>query len=332
MLRRILTLMRQDWTNALRDNILLYIMVGPLLLALAARFFLPSLDQAQYTFAVQQGLDPVLVQRLESLGRVEQYPDAAAVRARVARPDDVPGLLLEGRAPVLLFEGNEGGEALALRGVVAHALQGERMATFTHTSRGAARSLLTEYAAIIFVMLGTLLGALVMAFNIIEDKETRAGRALGVSPLSMLELTVARGLFALVLGLVIVLATTWLLMGTHVDYGLLLTGILLSMGLPVLTGYVIGGLADNQLKAIAILKFYMLVYLSLPIITVFLPQSWRPLFYILPNYWMWHTMENVFIGNVGGPGFWLSGLITLVLSLALVVALLPLLRRELALR
>lgn len=332
MFKRILNLMRQDWTNTLRDNILLYMIFGPILLAAGARLFLPSLDQAQYTFAVQAGIEPALVQRLEGIGSLETYPDAEAVRSRVLRSDDVPGLLLSGEEPVLVFEGNEGEAAAVLRGVVEQALSGERVAGFTRTQAGQARSLLTEYTAAIFIMIGVLLGALVMAFNIIEDKETRAVRALGVSPLSMLELTLARGLFALLLGLVITAVTTFVLVGTRVNYPLLLVAFLFSIGLPVLSGYIIGGLADSQLKAIAILKFFMLVYLTLPIVTVFLPRAWHVFFYILPNYWMWQTFLNVFTGDLGGPGFWLSGLITLASSLALVVLLLPVLRRQLKLR
>jgi hypothetical protein len=95
---------------------------------------------------------------------------------------------------------------------------------------------------------------------------------------------------------------------------------------------VIGGLADNQLKAIAILKFYFLIYLTLPIITVVIPQKSHIFFYWLPNYWMWHTFEQVFIGNLGGPGFLLSGIITFFSSLLLVVICYPFLRRQLKLR
>jgi ABC-2 type transport system permease protein len=171
-----------------------------------------------------------------------------------------------------------------------------------------------------------------MAFNIIEDKESKAMRALGVSPLSMLELTIARGLFALVLSLIMVVSSTMILVGTQVNFGLLLMGFAFSIALPILSGYVIGGLADNQLKAIAILKFYFLIYLTLPIITVVIPQKSHIFFYWLPNYWMWHTFEQVFIGNLGGPGFWLSGIITFFSSLLLVVICYPFLRRQLKLR
>ena len=332
MFQRILNLLHQDWTNTLRDNILLYTMFAPILLAVGARLFVPSIGEAQYTFAAQNGVDPVLIQRLEAVGTVTILPSSEAVRERILRSDDVPGLALVNGQPTLLFEGNEGGDADTLQRVVEQALSGERVAAYTRTQNSAARSLVTEYTAIIFIMIGSLLGALVMAFNIIEDKETRAIRALGVSPLSMLELTLARGLFALLVSLVIVLSSALILVGTQINYALLLLAFLFSMGLPILTGYIIGGLADTQLKAIAILKFYMLVYLTLPIISVVIPREWHVFFYILPNYWMWQTFERVILGELGGPNLWVSGLLTLASSLVLVAAFLPMLRRQLKLR
>lgn len=332
MIKRILNLMRQDLTNTLRDNILLYMLFGPILLTIGARLFLPSLDQASLTFAVQEGVEPAVVQRLNQIGNAQTYPDAEAVKARVLLNDDVPGLVLKDSVLLLVLEGNESEGPEVLSGIIGRAISGETISTFSRTEAGGARSLLTEITAIIFIMIVMLLGALIMAFNIIEDKETRAIHALGVSPLSMLELTLARGLFALLAGLALVFITTAILLGANANYGLLLVAFLFSLGLPILAGYVIGGLADSQLKAIAVLKFFMLVYLTLPILSVFLPRQWHVFLYILPNYWMWQTFENALIGQLGGVGLWGAGLITLLSNLALVAVLLPLLRRQLKLR
>jgi ABC-2 type transport system permease protein len=332
MFKRIVNLLRQDLTNTLRDNMLLYMLFGPLLLTFGASLFLPSLDQSALTIAVQEGLDPALVQRLEGIGTVQVYPSAEAVKARVLRTDDVPGIILNSPEPVLVLEGNESESPEVLRMLIGQALSGETAASYTRTELAGSRSLLTEYTAIIFIMIGILLGALIMAFNLIEDKETRAIRALGVSPLSMLELTLSRGLFALLISLFLVFAMTAILVGFQVNYAYLLIAFLFSMALPILIGYIIGGLADSQLKAIAILKFFMMIYLTLPIITIFIPREWHFFFYILPNYWMWQTFESVFIGQTGGFGLWLSGAITLASSLALVVLALPMLRRQLKLR
>jgi ABC-2 type transport system permease protein len=333
MVKRILNLLHQDWINALRDNILLYMLIAPIFLAIGARFFLPSLNENQYTFAVQAGMDSQLVDRLDQIGKLEILDTADLVKERVLRNDDVPGLIVVNGESTLIMEGNEGEEASTLQTVFEQALSGKSVAEFTLSQAATgSKSLLKEYGAIIFILMNTLLGSLMMAFNIIEDKESKAMRALGVSPLSMLEMTIARGLFALGISLIMVLISTTLLLGTQINYGLLVIGFFFSIALPILSGYVIGGVADSQLKAIAILKFYFLVYLTLPIITIFIPERSHAFFYWLPNYWMWHTFEQLFIGNVGGPGFWLSGLITLASSLLLVVIVFPFLRKQLKLR
>jgi len=278
-------------------------------------------------------MDAQLMERLDQIGKLEVFATPLLVKERVLRSDDVPGLLFIDGKSTLVMEGNEGEEARTLKAVIEQALSGETVAEFTLTQAAtSSKSLLKEYGAIIFILMNTLLGSLMMAFNIIEDKESKAMRALGVSPLSMLEMTIARGLFALGLSLIMVLISTTLLLGAQVNYGLLIIGFFFSIALPVLSGYVIGGVADSQLKAIAILKFYFLVYLTLPIITIFIPQQSHIFFYWLPNYWMWRTFEQLFIGDLGGPGFWFSGLITLGISLLLVVIAFPFLRKQLKLR
>jgi ABC-2 type transport system permease protein len=333
MTRRIFNLFQQDMTNALRDSIMLYGMVAPLLLALGARLLLPSVDQVTAVFALPAQADAAFVAELRQYGRVEIYPDMLGVKERVLRMDDAVGLLPEAGGFSLLLEGTESPEAVELgSAVVSAVLAGEPLAEYLWTQQGAPRSFITEYITIVFIMIAVLLGALLMSFNLIEDKETRAIRALGVSPLSMLELTLARGLFALLLSLVLVTGTALILVGTAVNYGLLLVGFLFSAALPVLIGYIIGGLADSQLKAIAILKFMMLVYLSLPAVSIFVPREFHLYFYILPNYWMWMIYENLFIGQMGPVGFWGASLITLAMSLGLVALAMPLLRRQLKLR
>lgn len=341
MLRRILTLLRQDLTNAARDNILLYMMVGPLVLVVGTRLFLPSLDRSTMTFAVQEGVPAEVVARLEAHGTVERLSSAQAVRARVARNDDVPGLVLaagengegEETPPLqLVLEGDEAEGPEALQRLVAQIIAGGRVAEHVVTARSGTRSLVTEYAAIIWIMIEALLASVVMAFNIVEDKETRAVQALGVSPLSLAEMTAARGLFAALLGLALVVPSTFILLGPAVNYGRLVAGYAMCVGLAILSGYVIGGLADSQLKAIGVLKFYMAIYLTLPIVTIVAPPSWHVLWYPLPNYWMWVVFERLFIGQVGRVGFWGAGLICLASSAAAAAALSPWLRRQLRFR
>lgn len=332
MFRRILNLIQQDLTNALRDNILIYMIAAPLVLAVGARLFLPSLDQITVTYAVQSNLDPAITAGLRQYGTVEVYPSRAAVEERVRRVDDVTGILPRDDGFELVLEGNEAEDSAATIQVLESLRGRQPLAVYEWQREREGRSLITEYGLMSLLMISILLGALVMAFIIIEDKETRAIRALGVSPLSMLELTLARGLFAIVLGYVLVIATTLIVLGPGINYGLLTLGFLASLALPVLIGYLVGGLADSQLKAIALLKFVMVIYLTLPLVTAFLPRSMHVYFYILPNYWMWTVFENIIIGQLGPVGFWGAAALTLAMTLPLVAIAMPMLRKQLSLR
>jgi ABC-2 type transport system permease protein len=332
MIQRIFTLQWQDLTNSLRDNMVLYVMIGPILLTVGARLLVPSIDRNVQIFAVQESVEPTVIQRLEQIGSVEIYPDAEAVEARVLRNDDVPGIAMVDNQPVLVLEGNERQHPEVLSLLIGNTLSGEKAASYAHTQLEGASSFILEYITIVLIMIGVMLGALVMAFNIIEDKETRAIQALGVSPLSMLELTLSRGLFAIALSLVLVLIMTAIMVGSQVNYGLLLVAFLFSMTIPILVSYLIGGFSDSQLQAGAILKFFMIFYLTLPAISIFLPREWHVFLYILPNYWMWQSFESVLIGSTGGFGLWTSGVIALLSGIVLVIVLLPVMRRQLKLR
>jgi ABC-2 type transport system permease protein len=334
MLKRILTLFQQDLTNAVRDNLVIYLIVAPLLLALGARLFLPSLGDIQVTFAVERQVEAPIVAALEQFGRVELYDSAEAVQARVERLDDVPGIIRQGDSYVVLLEGNEPDARPLIDAVMQAALAGPEAqpAAVRHVTLSDGRSLLTEYAAMTLIMLTIFLGALAAAFIMVDEKETGAIRALAVAPLRLIDYTLARGLFAMVLSLALVIGSTLILVGTAVDFGRLLIGFLFSAVLAIVVGYLVGGFADNQLSAIAIVKVLMAVFISLPIISIFVPRGWHWLFYPLPNYWMWTLYENVFVGQMGPVGFWGASLLTLGLSLVALVGLLPLLRRRMRLR
>jgi hypothetical protein len=76
----------------------------------------------------------------------------------------------------------------------------------------------------------------------------------------------------------------------------------------------------------------MFAYLTVPILTIFVPSNWQWLFYLLPNYWMFKIFENLFVGQTGPAGFWTACGLTLLSSGIYLVAMTPLLRRQVQLR
>lgn len=331
-LRTLTSLFRQDLTNAMRDNLVIYMFIAPILLAFGARMLLPSLEETKITYAVESGVGQPVIDELETLGDVDVFDSREAVIERVERSDDVPGIVREGDGFVVYLEGNEPeGEEIATM-VMGSVLSDGEVASFAHEELRASRSLLGEYGAVVLVMLAVMIGALVMGFLMVDDKESRAIEALGVSPLTLVQYLLARGFFAVVFSTVIALISSAILAGTSVNYALLLVGFLVSSFVGIVIGYILGGFANNQLEAIGLIKIVMFAYLTIPILSVFVSESWQWAFYLLPNFWMFKIFENLFVAQSGPVGFWGATGLTLATSLLYLLALAPLLRRRVQLR
>ena len=111
-----------------------------------------------------------------------------------------------------------------------------------------------------------------------------------------------------------------------------LAGFLIASGVGVVIGYVVGGFTDSQLEAIGLIKIVNFAYLSIPILTIFVPESWQWLFYLLPNYWLFKIFETLFVGQQGPAGFWAACGLTVLTSALYLAALAPLLRRRVPLQ
>lgn len=344
-MKKIVSIMRMDLTNALRDSMVIYILVAPLLLAGGLRLFLPSFEGAQVTYAVHvpttiaqvpgEGVGEAerreqlrsareLAEGLEAYGRVETYESAAAVRERVLATDDVGGYVLAGDPGsiwTIVLEGNEGAEAQGLLESVLRAATAPALAAKYTITQEDTRSPFREYASVGLVMLASLIGGLAIAFAMIDEKEQNVTRAFTVTPLSTVEYFVARGILAAVVGFVVATVGHVILVGTAVPFGRFLVALLVSVPLPLVVALLVGGIAKNQIQAVAVLKVVMMVYLTVPFVSIALPRGWHWLFYVFPNYWMFRSFEDIYVTGARAGDLPLSATVT---ALAGVVALIGL--------
>jgi ABC-2 type transport system permease protein len=329
-MRRIINIIHQDWTNILRDNILLYIFFAPILMAVLVRVLLPSLDTLTLRLAVNQEMPACVRQRLAQYGQVEIHPDRSSLETRVLQNDDVPGFYWEADRYEILLQGNEPeGEKvsrLVLQATLSPPTEKEFDITFTRRPR---ESRLGEYGLIFTLLMSILLGAVTEAFNMVQDKESGLIRAWAVSPLRMAEMTAARALFSVVAGAVMTLLAVLIVTGVAAPWGQISIGFLASSGIAILVGFFLGGFSNTQLQMMALMKVVLMGYSLLPLLSIFLPRAWHVLFYPFPNYWMFLIFENIFIGQNGPVGFWGACGLTLAAALIYLGIMFPLLRRRL---
>ncbi len=321
-MKRIAAIIKFDLSNAFRDSMVLYILAAPAILALGLSLLLPAMEKAEIRLAVDTSAPGgvLIAERLERYGSVERLSGEAELKERVLRPDDVAGIAPEATAEGgiearIVLQGDEGAETAPLmQAMLASALDGPK-AAYARVAR--------DYSRVSLAMLSLLIGGIAAAFALVEEKEAKETKAFAVSPLSALEYFGARGLWAAAVGL-IGLAIGHALMGTaSLSWWRLAAAGASSIFMPLTICLLIGGIASNQIQAVASLKLVMFAYLALPIGSLFVPRRWAFPFWPLPNYWMFKAFEGVYVPGLPGFGrvlalnFITGALLTLALFLLL---------------
>lgn len=333
MLTRIGSFIEKDITNGLRDNMIIYMMVFPLVLAVAFRLFMPTLQGAKATFAVNRNTGPQFIEKLENYGNVIVLNDYEALVERVERTDDAIGITkVDGRYTVLA-EGNEIGGLEEIAGAIIDTItQKEPIAEFKRLSLGRTSSQAKETAASMLILSSIIIGGLLIGLNMVEEKENKAIQGIAVSPMTMFEYIGARAIGALAVAMVLSIASSIILIGFNADYTRIIIGILLSVLFSIIVGLVMGGLSNDQMSAIAIMKVSMLFIVWIPLGSLFVPKAYQWVFYIFPHYWVFQIFQNVYTGSSLALGYWESCLATVLTSIVFMIILWPVLRKKLKLR
>jgi ABC-2 type transport system permease protein len=343
MIKRLLNFIQKDMVSALRNNITLYLIFFPIISAGVIAVLLPSFESGSASFAINMNtVEQNVIDEFDKFGFIETYETDKEIENRVEAVDDVIGLTKKGNVYQVILEGNETGETVVYNDIgeivdgavpmlMNYVLAEEHVAEFKYESLDSGNSYMKEFMLCILILSAIQMAAMAIAFNIVEENEQKSIHALAVSPLNMFEYVVARGILILIISVLLNLVNVFILMGTGTNYLMLLLGILCSNLVGILLAFIIGGFATNQITAIAIMKVAFMTFLAIPIGGFFVPEAWRSLFYIFPNYWMFNIFTNLFI-EPQPVGYWWSLLLTVGTSLVYLMVLVPIIGKRLKLR
>lgn len=331
-MKGIVSLMKQDMTRAFRDNLMIYLIIAPLLLALGMRFLLPSVEDAGITFAVEEKVDMALQGRLQAYGRVEVYEGYEALMKRVEAVDSVPGLMQKEGHYILMLEGDEPPE---LTNVYLSTFQAviENRESFKveHQYLEEKSYFILELFTISMMMLASLFGGIVSGFNIVSDRESKVIRAINASPVTAIQYIAAKGIIALGIGILLTIGSSLIMVGKGISYLHLTISTLSAYGISLIILLLIGSFAENQISAIAVIKLLMPIYLAVPIISVFVKEQLQFLFYLFPNYWQFQTLGHLFLTGQPYHHFYLSLVLTLLTGTVFMLLLAKYARKKLQL-
>lgn len=331
-MKRIFSLMRQDLATSLRDNIVVYMILAPILLALAFKTFIPTVESSRLTFAVDRSAGQTVIEKVRRYGAVEVL-DRSEIAGRVGRMDAIAGIQNQNGHLSLLLEGNEPEALIETYSIIFDDINRDQpLADYAMRVSGAGRSVLYDFISMMLIMATAFLAGVVAGFNVVDEKDTRTIYALSVSPIRLSEYLASRGLFSTILAVLTGIAASYIMVGSAASLASLVLILIASAALTTLVVLFTGFFAHNQITAVAILKVVMPVYLMLPMLTIFVPERLHFLFYPFPNYWQFEALKPLYAPSLPAHGFWFSILMLVATSVAVLLAAASLFRKRLGLR
>ncbi|MEW9121336.1 MAG: ABC transporter permease [Thermotaleaceae bacterium] len=332
-MKRIISIIKKDYALALRDSIVLYIIIGPLLLALAVRLFIPTVENPTLNFIVEDSIPLKYISQLEAYGTVEVIQSKEGVINRVNKTDAVPGIILEDNQPKIIFEGNEP------QGVIDNYITIFEKVLNQNTEYALSLKTISDrtpmfygLTTIIIIMTALFLGGTVAGFNIVTEKDTKVIKSMAVTPLKMSTYMFSRGLVAIITSIIIGILSAMILSGTSINYVKLVLTLISSSPLVVIIALLIGRMADNQINSIAAIKVIMPVYLTLPLASLFIPKAFQVLLYPLPNYWTFYSLQHIFLSEGASTKFYIALATLFVLGSVYLLILSKMFRKHFGLR
>lgn len=298
MLKKITAIMLRDLKSGLRDFMVIFIMVIPFLLAFALSLFVPSAGATTYQFAVDEKVGADVIEYLAKVGKVEVIGEGKSVEERVLQNDDIAGIKKDGNRFEILLEGNESeGIAEVTQQILMHLNTDERdlPLEIRFDSIGWSISPLAQYGAISLIIMTTILGGMMIAFNIVEEKQSGTISAVNVSPAGKFEFVAGKSILGFIIPVIQSMGVMLIFKFTGVNLLMLAVIVFCSALVGVILGFVIGIIANDQISAVSSMKLTFLPVTASILGAILLSSKWLPVLYWSPFYWTFAAVNELIL-------------------------------------
>lgn len=302
MIRKILLLFQRDLKTSVRNFITLYILVVPVLFAIMINVFSPGINDTTVEIVLLEGENPEQGEYFSQFAKVEVLQTIEAIEERIMKRDNIVAVLPDaGDEYYILRQGNEP------EYVIDYV---KNLTTFDHYGIGIQDSTarIVDYGrdipplkklmvnvAIIFT---SIMGGMIIAINIVEEKVDNTISAIHLSPVSRLGFIAGKsmiGVFVPIVGSFILLFFTGF---RDINYFHALLMVATTCVISLTVGFVEGVNNDDVMTAAGNMKLLFLPLFGSIAGAELLADKWQPLFYWAPFYWAFKGNDLV-LSNSG---------------------------------
>ena len=317
MLRRILAVTMRDIRSGMRDAMIPYILIAPLLVTVLLKIFIPSVGSTVINVALPKTAEPAFAEYVERYGEVELLEDRDAIVKRVNATDDLFGIVPKADGYELIAAGNELTGTIEMVQAVLSSWQNpdlEPPIELKISDMGWQLSPLARYGTNFLVVFMSVFGGMIVMLNLVEEKQYNTMAAINVSALRRWEYVLGKALPGIVLPILHAFAVLLIMGFTEINY-LQVAVVALAIALiSMILGFVVGVYQSEPIGAVASMKILFLPIMASVFGAIFLPEKWQPVLYWSPFYWAYRSVDDIVLQQAAWSDIWLHNLIILAIT------------------
>ncbi|SFC01143.1 ABC-2 family transporter protein [Alkalibacterium subtropicum] len=332
MFKRIWTIFKRDFKVNVKDFLSLYILIMPILFGVLINVFAPGINDTTVNLALIEGENEQQVTYLEQFADVEVFESESEIENRVEDRDALIGIIPEDEGYYIMTQGNESewviDYAKLLNGLYEAGVNVEdsnvELVELGQTVPPLKKMLVN--GAILFI---SILGGMLIALNMVEEKVDNTLSAINVTPTSRTTFILGKSVIGVLLTIFGTAAIIFITGFGEINILQMMLIILMTSLLSILVGFIQGVTNTDIISAASSIKLLFLPLIAGVLAVEILSDFWQPFFYWDPFYWAYKGSDMILSQN----GTWTQILsysgIVLALCGAVYVILAPRIKRGL---
>ncbi len=304
MFKRMWTIFIRDLKVNSKDFISLYIFLVPILFAILINIFAPGINDTTVNLALIEGENEQQVEYFKQFAKIELFANEAEIKERVKQRDAMIGIIPDNEAYYLMTQGNEPEGIIDFAKLLKSFYEldismedsnGE-IIEFGRSVPPLKKTLVN--VAILFI---SILGGMLIALNIVEEKVDNTLSAINLTPTTRLTFIFGKSMMGILLTLFGSFVLIFITGFGGINILQLLLVLVITTTLSVLVGFIQGLSNKDIISAAGSIKLLFLPLLAGVLAIELLSDKWQKFFYWNPFYWAYKG-NDVILSQSGSWG------------------------------
>ncbi|NLC54489.1 MAG: ABC transporter permease [Erysipelothrix sp.] len=332
MLKRIWTIFKRDLKVNSKDFISLYILAAPIIFALAINIFTPGINDTTVNLAMIKNDNPKQVEYFQQFANVEVFDNFEQIQARVKERDAMVGIIPKDDKYYIMTQGNEP-EAIIEYAKLLNSFyeldvkiedSNAQLIELNRTVPPLKKTLVN-----VMILMISVLGGMLIALNIVEEKVDNTLSAINLTPTSRTTFILGKSVIGVILSVFGSIALILITGFTSINIFQLILVVLVSSLLSILVGFIQGLTNEDIMSAAGSIKLLFLPLIVAVVAIEMLADKWQKFFYWNPFYWAYKANDLILSQSKSWSLILMYCSIVLVLSSLVFLLLAPKIRKGL---